>query len=277
MSAFITLASMSESGNRFSKVRLIQTTMRHKRYNSQACSQIAVELFQRVDSLVQYNGRPRCLFRAFQIARQQPQLFEIRMNVQPVSLTGRRVRLEPLSQSHVEQLWVAGQEKAIWRFLPLAPESIEDIRQFVSGAEKLCEAGQGLGFAIIDLSTNKAVGSTGYWNLAPEHARLEIGMTWLRPESQRTGINTEMKYLLVTHAFEELGCERVEFKTDARNTQSQIAMQRIGLVKEGVLRNHMRYPTGERRDTMYFSVIKSEWPKMKAHLESLLNAHDKSA
>ena len=138
---------------------------------------------------------------------------------------------------------------------------------------RLAEAEQGFGFAIIDRKINKAVGFSGYWNLAPEHARLEIGMTWLRTESQRTGINTEMKYLMIRHPIEDLDCERVELKTDARNIQSQNAMERIGAVREGTLRNHMQYPSGERRDTVYFSFIRPEWPEKKAHLERLLSKY----
>ena len=114
------------------------------------------------------------------------------------------------------------------------------------------------------------VGSTSYLNPDPANRRVEIGWTWLTPAAQRTGINTEAKYLLLEHAFEHLDCIRVEFKTDARNARSRVALERIGATEEGTLRHHMIMPDGHLRDSTYFSIVRTEWPEVRAHLERLM-------
>ena len=127
-----------------------------------------------------------------------------------------------------------------------------------------------LAFAQILRATGEIAGSTSYLAIEPAHRRLEIGATWLNPRHQRTGANTEAKLLLLRHAFEQLGCRRVEFKTDSENKQSRTALARIGATEEGTFRSHMIRPDGGRRDSVYFSVIDEEWPRVRSHLEALL-------
>jgi RimJ/RimL family protein N-acetyltransferase len=135
------------------------------------------------------------------------------------------------------------------------------------------ERGVSLPFAIVDKAAGRAVGSTRYGNIDRTNHRVEIGWTWIAREWQRTAINTEAKYLLLRHAFESLGCMRVELKTDSLNERSRAAILRIGAREEGVFRNHMVTASGRIRHTVYFSIIDSEWPAVKARLEAKLNTH----
>ena len=187
--------------------------------------------------------------------------------VKPLVLSGDGVRLEPLSQDHAQGLYNRGRAAADWAYMP-RPCFIDlaDTRQWID--EALQSPAQ-LPFAIVELGKNKAVGSTRYLNIRPEHRALEIGWTWLGQEWQRTGVNTQVKLLLLTHAFERLGCVRVEFKTDTRNTRSQRALERMGAVREGVLRNHMIVQGDYVRDSVYFSVIEQDWPEVKERLQLL--------
>lgn len=186
----------------------------------------------------------------------------------PLALEGERVRLEPLCQEHAQGLYNRGRNAQDWAFMPRACFVDQaDARHWVD--EALAEPAQ-LPFAIIEKDKGRVAGSTRYLNIRPEHRSLEIGWTWLGQDWQRTGINTEAKLLLMTHAFERLRCIRVEFKTDARNLRSQAALERIGARREGVLRNHMIVQDGHYRDSVYFSVIESEWPAVKSNLERLL-------
>ncbi len=194
------------------------------------------------------------------------------MNPEPITFSGQFVRLEPLSLNHAKDLAVAGDEKKIWDYMPiLAPQSVEDVEVAIRSALAAQEAGTRLPFAIIDLRTDKAVGSTSYLDLSPSDQRIEIGWTWLGAAARRTAINTECKYLLLRHAFEMLGCGRVQLKCDGRNLRSQNAIKRIGGKFEGVLRKHMILPDGFVRDTVMFSILKTEWPAVKTHLEAKLN------
>lgn len=189
-------------------------------------------------------------------------------NIRPVVLTGTAVRLEPLSVEHAQSLYNRGRVQADWAFMPRGCfVDLPDTRQWIE--EALAAPGH-LPFAIVDIESDKVVGSTRYLTIRPEHRSLEIGWTWLGQEAQRTLINTEAKLLLLTHAFEVLGCVRVEFKTDARNERSQRALERIGATREGVLRNHMIVQNNYLRDSVYFSVIKAEWPAVKERLQSLV-------
>lgn len=190
------------------------------------------------------------------------------MKIQPVTLEGSAVRLEPLREAHAPELYSRGQAKADWAFLPRGCfVDLADTRQWIE--EALTTPGH-LPFAIIDRTKDKVVGSTRYLTIRPEHRSLEIGWTWLGHDWQRTAINTEAKLLLLTHAFEALGCVRVEFKTDARNERSIRALDRIGATREGVLRNHMIVQNNYVRDSVYFSVIVAEWPGVKTRLQSLV-------
>ena len=187
--------------------------------------------------------------------------------VNPVLLKGDSVRLEPLSQDHAQGLFNRGQESADWAYMPRACfVDMADTRQWID--EALLAPGQ-IPFAIVETGKNKAVGSTRYINIRPDHRSLEIGWTWLGKEWQRTAVNTEVKQLLLTHAFERLGCVRVEFKTDGRNLRSQRSLERIGATREGVLRNHMIVQRDFVRDSVYFSILDSEWTEVKDRLASL--------
>ena len=185
----------------------------------------------------------------------------------PVVLKGSMVRLEPLCAEHAQGLYNRGRVKADWAYLPRGCfVDLADTRHWI--ADALATPGH-LPFAIVDTARDRVVGSTRYLAIRPEHRSLEIGWTWLGQEWQRTAVNTETKLLLLSHAFERLGCARVEFKTDSRNERSQRALLRIGATREGVLRNHMIVQNNYLRDSVYFSIIQSEWPAVKARLEAL--------
>tara|TARA_R110002073_G_scaffold263659_1_gene426733 strand:- start:325 stop:912 length:588 start_codon:yes stop_codon:yes gene_type:complete len=189
------------------------------------------------------------------------------LHVTPVVLLGKEVRLEPLGLIHAQGLYNRGRVEADWTHLPRSCfVDLADTRHWID--EALAVEGQ-LPFAIVETAKDKVIGSTRYLNIRPEHRSLEIGWTWLGQNWQRTAINTETKLLLLSHAFEKLGCVRVEFKTDIRNERSQRALQRIGATKEGVLRNHMIVQDEFVRDSVYFSVISSEWLDVKERLERL--------
>ena len=192
------------------------------------------------------------------------------MKVEPVVLEGERVRLEPLAPQHAAGLWEAARDPVIWRWFPFRIGSREQTEQYIAYAAAAAEQGSMLAFAQILRATGEIAGSTSYLAVEPAHQRLEIGATWLNPRHQRTGANTEAKLLLLRHAFEQLGCRRVEFKTDSENKQSRTALARIGATEEGTFRSHMIRPDGGRRDSVYFSVIDEEWPRVRSHLEALL-------
>lgn len=193
------------------------------------------------------------------------------MQVEPVVLSGQHVRLEPLSEAHIPGLAAAGSDASIWRFMPYgtvtSPEKMEAwVREILARKG----AGGDQPFAVIHLASGRVAGSTRYMEIRPQHRGLEIGGTWYGTEFRRTAVNTEAKYLLLRHAFETLGCIRVQFKADSRNEPSLKAIARIGATREGVLRNQMIMPDGYLRSSVYFSIINSEWPAVKIHLEELL-------
>lgn len=191
------------------------------------------------------------------------------MKVEPVTLTGQIVRLEPLQMKHAADLYEVGQDSTIWTYIPVQPiRSLADMEQIIAEAQQRQAADLGLPFAIIDLARGRAIGSTRYHSWTLRDHGVEIGWTWLAPEVQRTGINTECKYLLLRHAFETLGAIRVQLKTHHLNIKSQRAIERLGAVKEGVLRNHIIMPDGSYRHSVFYSIIDSEWPQVKANLEA---------
>jgi RimJ/RimL family protein N-acetyltransferase len=192
------------------------------------------------------------------------------MKVAPVTLRGRTVRLEPLSIDHVESLCHVGLGPDLWRWIPTPVTTAEEMHVYVATALAEQRRGVSLPFAIVEQSRSLVIGSTRYANIVPPDRRLEIGWTWLTSSHQRTGANTEAKLLLLTHAFEALGAIRVEFKTDARNEVSRRAILRLGAVEEGTLRKHRITASGRVRDTVYFSIVDSEWPAVKARLALLL-------
>lgn len=191
------------------------------------------------------------------------------LRVRPLLLDGTAVRLEPLCPEHAHGLYNRGRNAADWAYMPRSCFiDLADTRQWI---EEALAAPDHLAFAIVESAKGRVVGSTRYLNIRPEHRSLEIGWTWLGQDAQRTAANTEAKLLLLTHAFEVLGCVRVEFKTDARNERSQRALLRIGATREGILRNHMIVQGDYVRDSVYFSVIAAEWPDVKARLQSLMD------
>ncbi|MBI1854622.1 MAG: GNAT family N-acetyltransferase [Chloroflexi bacterium] len=193
------------------------------------------------------------------------------MEVEPVTLTGRFVRPEPLSEAHVEGLAKIGVGQPFWNFMLYGEmNSVDDMRNWVRDIMARCVRGTDLPFAVIHLESGRVAGATRYLNIMPNDRGLEVGGTWYGPEFQRTVVNTECKYLLLGHAFEKLGCIRVQIKTDSRNERSQKAIERIGAVREGVLRNHMILPDGYVRDSVFYSILDSEWRGVKNNLEKMM-------
>ena len=186
--------------------------------------------------------------------------------VQPIVLEGTRVRMEPLSMAHFADLAAVAFDLPIWQWTIMGPQDEAGLRRWMESALANAEAGTERPFATIDLASGRAVGSSRYMSIVPEHKRLEIGWTWLATSAQRTGINREAKLLQLTHAFETLGANRVEFKTHVRNERSRTAIAGIGATFEGIFRSHSIMPDGSIRDSAYFSVIAPEWPDVKARL-----------
>ena len=187
----------------------------------------------------------------------------------PVTLTGKFVRLEPLSETHVPGLTAAGAgDESIWKHMLYGDiQTEEDMLGWVRDILARFD----LAFAVIHLESGRVAGATRYLNIAPEHRGLEVGGTWYGAEFRRTVVNTECKYLLMTYAFETLGCIRVQLKTDSRNLRSQRAIERIGAKREGVLRNHMVMTDGWNRDSVFYSVLDREWVDVKQRLEMMLS------
>lgn len=190
--------------------------------------------------------------------------------IAPVTLTGRHVRLEPLTMAHAPALAEVGLDDDLWKWIPTPVRIPEEMSAYVQIALEEQAAGSALPFALIEKSSGRVIGSTRYANIERVHHRLEIGWTWVARQWQRTAINTEAKYLLLKHAFETLKCVRVELKTDSLNDRSRAAILRIGASEEGTFRNHMITASGRIRHTVYFSVVDSEWPEVKARLEARL-------
>jgi RimJ/RimL family protein N-acetyltransferase len=188
--------------------------------------------------------------------------------VQPVTLEGSRVRLEPLRREHLDDLRGVAFDAPIWRWTIMGEQDDPGLVRWVETALANAESGLEQPFATVDTSTGRAIGSTRFLSIVPEHRRLEIGWTWIGTAFQRTGMNREAKLLQLTHAFETLGANRVEFKTHARNEPSRNALAGIGATFEGVFRRHMIMPDGSLRDSAYFSVIEPEWPAVKARLRT---------
>lgn len=194
------------------------------------------------------------------------------MRVEPVTLRGERVQLEPLELEHASELHSAAQDPQIWEFLPQSLLVRTNLDRILNEALVARDAGTELPFVIRDLATGKLVGSTRYLAISVPNRQVEIGWTWHHPSVWRTRVNSESKYLLARHAFEKLRVIRLQLKTDQRNLRSQAAIARLGAVREGVLRSHMILPNGYVRDTVFFSIIAAEWPAVKERLEHVLQA-----
>lgn len=191
--------------------------------------------------------------------------------VTPVTLTGQHVRLEPMTEDHISGLAEIGVGQTFWDFMLYGNMETEaDMANWVRDILARAEKGTDLPFVAVHLASGRLAGATRYLNIVPKDRGLEIGGTWYGTEFQRTAVNTECKYLLLKHAFERLGCIRVQLKTDLRNERSQKAIERIGAVKEGVLRNHMILPDGRIRHSVFYSILDSEWEGVKSRLEEML-------
>jgi len=185
-------------------------------------------------------------------------------------LESTQVRLEPLSPNHKESLCEAIRDGELWKLFVTTVPHPDDIDTFLSNAQKMFKSSEGVAYATIDKRTNKVVGSTRFMKADLPNSRAEIGFTFLGNSSQRTHINTEAKLLMLTHAFETMQLNRVEFLTDYLNQKSRNAILRIGAKEEGILRNHKILPNGRIRDSVIFSIIENEWAGVKQHLGSLL-------
>lgn len=193
------------------------------------------------------------------------------MTLQPVTLVGRIIRLEPLSLTHHEDLLRVALEPALWRHTWSSVASAEDLEHYIKVALLEQDAGRSLPFATIDLASGRAIGSTRFGNIEPAHRRLEIGWTWLGTVYQRTGANTEAKLLQLTHAFETLKYQRVEFKTDAANVKSRAALERIGATFEGIFRKHGIATAARVRDTAWYAIVDDDWPRIRSAFERWLD------
>ena len=193
------------------------------------------------------------------------------LEIQQVTLQGRHIRLEPLTLNHLDGLCEIGLDPDLWRWIPTQVKSRDDMRDYIRLALRWQTDGTALPFATVDQSSGRVVGSTRYMNIDKPNRHVEIGATWIGRPWQRTVVNTEAKYLMLRHAFETLGCFRVELKTDALNQQSRNAILRIGASQEGIFRKHVVCSDGRLRDSVYFSIIDSEWPSVKARLEEKLH------
>jgi RimJ/RimL family protein N-acetyltransferase len=191
-------------------------------------------------------------------------------HLSPVVLEGSNVRLEPLSPDHLDALCAVGLDPELWRWTTSDVRTRKDMDAYLGCALEDAARGTALPFATVERASGRVAGSTRFANADASHRRIEIGWTWLGGPWQRTALNTEAKLLMLRHAFERLGCERVELKTDALNERSRRAILRLGAREEGILRRHMRTDSGRSRDTVYYSILAGEWPEVRARLEARL-------
>ena len=192
------------------------------------------------------------------------------MVVEPLTLEGQYVRLVPLTLDHQDALCAALLDADIWRWFPAQVRTPDEMRAFIQLALKLRDAGDTLPFATVSKATNEVVGTTRFLTIERGHHHVEIGATIIGKNWQRTPVNTEAKYLMLRHAFETLGCIRVQFQTDSLNIKSQNAILRLGAKQEGIFRNHKICWDGRVRDSIFFSITDEEWPDVKANLEAKL-------
>jgi RimJ/RimL family protein N-acetyltransferase len=194
------------------------------------------------------------------------------VNLNPITLEGAHVQLQPLKESHHEALCAVGLDLDLWRLIPTQILDPDQMMRVIRAQLSEQEKGTSIPFATVDRVSGKVVGATRFMNIDVTNKRVEIGSTWIAKPWQRTAINTEAKYLMMRHAFETLGCNRVEWKTDSLNAASRNAILRLGAKEEGIFRHHMVTWSGRLRDTVYFSVIAPEWPDVKKALEAKMRA-----
>lgn len=190
----------------------------------------------------------------------------------PVLLEGDIVRLEPLEMRHLDALWQVARDPSLWAVTASRVTSRDELAAYVEAALREQEAGTALPFATVHHPTGTLVGSTRFANYAPAHGRVEIGWTWLSRAWQGSGVNVEAKRLMLAQAFDGWGLERVELKTSAVNARSRAAIRALGATDEGTLRRHMRNPDGSWRDTVYYSILREEWPAVRERLDARLDA-----
>jgi RimJ/RimL family protein N-acetyltransferase len=200
----------------------------------------------------------------------QSRVEDLPRSIEPVVLEGRRVRLEPLGLDHVPALAEVALDPAIWQWTIARPTDEAGLRAWAEAALAGRAAGTEFPFVTLDAVTGRPIGSSRFMNVVLEHRRVEIGWTWVAPAWQRTGANREAKLLMLGHAFDVLGCRRVEFKTDSLNEPSRTALLGIGATFEGIFRNHMVMPGGRMRHSAWYSVTDEEWPAVRAGLERSL-------
>jgi RimJ/RimL family protein N-acetyltransferase len=195
----------------------------------------------------------------------------------PLTLEGSKVRLEPIRRHHAQLFWdvAKGDLEDIFRWIPYSMRTPEDFQTLVDKAFREQDRGESVVFATVERQSGKTVGSTRFMNIDRMNRRVEIGSTWIAPPWQRTAVNSEAKYLMLRHAFEVWQCIRVELKTDALNEKSRNAILRLGAKEEGTLRRHLITWTGRVRDTVYFSILDSEWPDVKRRLEGYLENRER--
>ena len=193
--------------------------------------------------------------------------------IERVVLEGPSVRLEPMTLEHHGELSQVGCDPELWRFTASVVRTPAEMLDYMLAAQKMESEGTGLPFVTIERSTGKVVGSTRFRNYDSTNGHVEIGFTWLAAPWQRTAINTETKYLMLTHAFETLGCARVELRTHAMNTRSRNAILRLGATEEAVLRKDTMMWNGQHRDTVYYSILDEEWSRVKQRLELLMASY----
>lgn len=191
--------------------------------------------------------------------------------VTPITLSGPSMRMEPLAERHLDDLARVAFDDAVWRWTIARPMDDAGLRAWLATALANAADGTEVPFATIHLASGRAIGSSRFMSIVPEHRRLEIGWTWVGTAFQRTGANREAKLLQLKHAFETIDAERVEFKTHARNLASRAALLGIGATFEGVLRHHTIMPDGSNRDSAFYGVLASEWPAVKARLQARLH------
>ena len=194
--------------------------------------------------------------------------------IEPVTLSGTRVLLEPLSIEHLDGLSAAVKDGELWNLWYTSIPSPENAEAYIKTALHMRENAGAMPFIIRDKESNKIIGCTRYFNVDEVNQRLEIGHTWYSESYQRTAANTESKYLLLTHAFEGLNAIAVEFRTHWHNHKSRAAIARLGAKQDGVLRNHTKSADGIYRDTVVFSIIDLEWPAVKQSLQFKLKRQD---
>ncbi|MDA1275319.1 MAG: GNAT family protein [Verrucomicrobia bacterium] len=197
------------------------------------------------------------------------------MEIPLITLQGQNVILEPLSMGHLDSLCAFGLEEELWKWTPNRVATRVEMEDYINTALRGQRDGTMLPFAILGAPNLKPVGCTRFCAIDPMHRRVEIGWTWIGRRWQRSGVNTETKLLMLRHAFETLRCIRVELKTDALNDQSRQAILRIGATEEGILRKHIITESGRLRDTVYYSILDTEWPDVRERLtRKLLSAAD---